>query len=155
MRQTQPRLKTVALEAGKDPQRPSLFHWLWKHHARLAPGLSERRVDWGPVIAAAITAGVTDGRGGNPSERTIRRTWHEACADRERRDAAQAAKSPRKLQPRDLPKDWRPQPIAPALLVQWRWRGSLNSVPERRSEAACSVSKRWNTRTRRIRWLRS
>jgi hypothetical protein len=30
--------------------------------------------------------------------------------------------------------------------VQWRRHGSLNSVPERRSEAACDVSRRRTTR---------
>ena len=120
MRQTQPRLTTVAIEAGKDPKRSPLFHWLMKNHKRLAPGLSKARVDWSPVIASAISAGVKNDWGGDPIEQNVRRTWRNVCqqieADKAKVAAeltARAEKPPRKLQPRDLPKDWRPIPIPP------------------------------------------
>ena len=109
----------MALRAGRDPWRSPLFHWLKKHHARLEPALSARRVDWKPVILAAAKAGATDDKGGQPSRHTVWRTWRNVCqAVTAERAAPEPPKPPRKLQPRDLPADWRPTPIlapAPAL----------------------------------------
>ena len=115
MRQIVPRLSRVALEAGKDPKRSPLFHWLLKHHARLAPGLSRKRVDWHPVITAAATAGATDNTGAEPTVHTVRRTWRAVCQIVKVEDVALAVKPPRKLQPRDMPKDWRPVSISPPM----------------------------------------
>ena len=117
-----PRMIEVARQARQDPQRSPLFHWLTKHHARLASELTGKRINWAPVIAAAVRAGVKDGLGHDPIKRTVRRTWNDVCAAKAASDAAQAAKPPRKLQPRDLPVDWRPTPIgapsqAPASVV--------------------------------------
>lgn len=111
-----PRIKIVAQHAGRDPWRSPLFHWLRRNHARLAPSLSARRIDWEPVIGAASKAGVKDDKGGQPTRHTVWRTWRKVCLVVEAETAAEATKSPRKLQPRDLPADWRPTPIAvPAL----------------------------------------
>ena len=119
MRQSTPRLKTIAAEAARDPQRSPLFHWLWRHHGRLAPDLSGKRVNWTPLIAAAVQAGVKNDRGVDPVEQTMRRTWRKVCqaiaAEQATRAAQQTEKASapsRKLQPRDLPKDWRPIPVA-------------------------------------------
>ena len=79
MRQVQPRLKRVAAEAALDPRRSKLFHWLSKNHKRLAPSLSKSRVDWAPLISAATRAGVADGMGQQPTERTIRGPWRKVC----------------------------------------------------------------------------
>jgi len=105
----------VALRAGLDPWRSPLFHWLKKHHARLELALSARRIDWEPVMLAATKAGVTDDKGGDPSRHTVWRTWRKVCqVMAAERAASESAKPPRKLQPRDLPVDWRPTPIPSA-----------------------------------------
>lgn len=117
-----PRIKAVALRAGRDPWRSPLFHWLKKHHARLEPALSARRIDWEPLLLAATKAGVTDDKGGDPSRHTVWRTWRKVCrVVATERAAAGSAKPSRKLQPRDLPADWRPTPLplpAPASVSQ-------------------------------------
>ena len=115
MTQHAPRITSVARQAKLDPQRSPLFHWLTKHHARLASELTGKRINWAPLIAAAVRAGIKDGLGQEPIKRTVRRTWKDVCAVQEAQAAAKLAKPPRKLQPRDLPADWRPTPIpAPA-----------------------------------------
>ena len=106
-------MTALARQAKLDPQRSPLFHWLAKHHDRLAVSLTGKRINWAPLIAAAVRAGIKDGLGQEPTERTVRRTWKDVRAVQE---AQAAAKLPRKAQPRDLPTDWKPTPIsAPAL----------------------------------------
>ena len=115
MTQHAPRIAAVARQAKLDPQRSPLFHWLAKHHDRLVRELTGKRINWAPLIAAAIRAGIKDGLGRDPIERTVRRTWKDVRAVHEAR-ASLPPKPPRKLQPRDLPADWKPTPIpAPAL----------------------------------------
>ena len=65
-------------------------------------------------MAAAAKAGVKNDRGGDPDEQTMRRTWRLVCRAVAAEQAAKAAKPPRKLQPRDMPKDWRPAVIQAA-----------------------------------------
>lgn len=111
MTQHAPRMTVVARQAKSDPWRSPLFHWLTKHHARLAPGLTGKRINWAPLVAAAIQAGIKDGLGQEPTERTVRRTWKDVRAVLETQAEAKLAKPPRKPQPRDLPADWKPTPV--------------------------------------------
>jgi hypothetical protein len=111
MRQRSPRLKAAATESAKDPRRSPLFHWLKKNHNRFPQATSGRR-DWIPLLQKAVAAGVTDDAGQPPSIRVMRDTWRKVCetvaAEQAARAATEAAPPKRKLQPRDLPKDWKP-----------------------------------------------
>jgi len=113
MTQRASRITAVVRQAKLDPQRSPLFHWLTKHHDRLAFELTGKRINWAPLIAAAIRTGIKDGLGRDPTERTVRRTWKDVRAVQEAR-ASLPPRPPRKLQPRDLPADWRPTPLPAA-----------------------------------------
>lgn len=90
-----------------------------KNHKRLEPGLRGKRVNWTPLIEAAHRAGIKNEAGKMLDERTVRRTWRNACADVEAerketagRETGSSPKPARKLYPRDMPKDWRPREVA-------------------------------------------
>lgn len=123
MSKNPPRLRRAALQSSKDPRRSPLFHWLSQHHRQLLGTQAGRCRDWAPLLAKAIEAGVTDDRGAAPTERLMRDTWRKVRKDMEVKAGAQAGspKPPRKLQPRDMPADWRPTPLpaaaAPSTLV--------------------------------------
>ena len=72
---------------------------------------------WSSFAQSLGRAGLTN-KDGNPISADSARKLFERvrCAVDEAKEAkkfAQAAKPPRKLQPRDMPKDWRPTPIPP------------------------------------------
>lgn len=107
-------MAAVARQAKQDPQRSPLFHWLAKHHSRLVLELTGKRVNWAPLIAAAVRGGIKDGLGRDPTERTVRRTWRDVCAVEAAHTETSATKPSPKPQPRDVPADWRPTALATA-----------------------------------------
>ena len=112
MSKAAPRIKAMALRASRDPKRSPLHHWMKDKYDTLAPLLAGRRVDWEPVSASVQKAGITDYSGGTPTEHTLRRTWRTVRKIIAAERAAPVTKPPRKLQPRDMPADWRPTPVA-------------------------------------------
>lgn len=108
-----PRLRRAALLSSKNPRRSPLFHWLRRHHRQLADTQTGECRDWAPLLEKAIEAGVTDDRGAKPTARLMRDTWRKVRSNIHAKVEAQAnsPEPPRKLQPRDLPADWKPMPI--------------------------------------------
>ena len=131
MNRTAPRLKTTAIESAKNPRRSTLFYWLKKNHKQFA-GITGERRNWGPVIERAVAVGVTAGDGKSPSLRIMRETWRKVCkqieAEKAKADPSARPIKPRKLQPRDLPKDWHPQPIVPTTNAPQTLRELLGPV---------------------------
>lgn len=111
-----PRLRNAAIQSSKDPRRSPLFHWLRKHYRLLEDTQTNGCREWAPLLAKALAAGVTDDKGTTPTERVMRDTWRKVRKHVQSEQAAQSAKPPRKLQPRDMPADWRPTPLAAASL---------------------------------------
>ena len=109
-----PRLRRAVLQSSKDPRRSPLFHWLQKHQRQLLATQTGGCRHWAPLLAKAIEAGVTDDRGAQPTERVMRDTWRKVRAEVLTQSDTQdgSLKEPRKRQPRDLPMDWRPTPLA-------------------------------------------
>ena len=109
-----PRLRRAVLQSSKDPRRSPLFHWLRKHQRLLLATQTGGCRHWAPLLAKAIEAGVTDDRGAQPTERVMRDTWRKIRAEVLTQPDTQdgSLKEPRKRQPRDLPMDWRPTPLA-------------------------------------------
>ena len=68
------------LGVGKDGGRHSpLFVWMQEHHAALKAEFETRGPQWAERTRAMAEAGLVDGDGDPPTQRTAMQTWYRVC----------------------------------------------------------------------------
>ena len=133
------------LGVGKDGGRHSpLYVWMQEHHAALKAEFETRGPQWAERTRAMAEAGLVDGDGDPPTQRTAMQTWYRVCrAERLKRPSAPAmagtlpppavSKLPPKPTPTPPPAS-APHADASAPDIDFKFAGGLkdwSSKPER------------------------
>lgn len=81
------------LAVGKDGGRHSpLYVWMQEHHATLKAEFEARGPQWAERTRAMAEAGLVDGDGDPPTQRTAMQTWYRVCrAERRKAGSTPAA----------------------------------------------------------------
>ncbi len=97
------------LGVGKDGGRHSpLYVWMQEHHATLKAEFETRGPQWAERTKAMAEAGLVDGDGDPPTQRTAMQTWYRVCRAERRKGtptpaAAGALPSPLVAKPSSKP----------------------------------------------------
>jgi hypothetical protein len=104
-------LDTIA--HGED--RSPLFWWMVENHDEIIASARGRRMQWRTFCAEISRHGLTDTRGGPPTERGAREVWMQARrAVAQARQREQHSPSPQRKFPSRISPDWRPTIVSPA-----------------------------------------
>jgi hypothetical protein len=110
-------IDAVVKAVTRPNERSTLFRWLYEHHDELVEAVKGKRIIWRAFCALFADAGLVNGNGRTPTERTARETWYRVRREVARqaaiRDTVQTMRSIPAM-PSQTPASWQPPVVAPS-----------------------------------------